>query len=75
LKLFGDTYSVVMICKEVHFDKNNTKFIASWSTKLCSIQKKIPKTKNFKFHAHMFHGFINESFCNPKYILPHATPQ
>jgi len=29
LKLFGDTYSVVMICKEVHFDKNNTKFIAS----------------------------------------------
>jgi hypothetical protein len=26
---FGGRYSFVMICKEVHFDKNNTKFIAS----------------------------------------------
>jgi hypothetical protein len=26
---FGDTYSLVMICKEIHFDKNNTKLIAS----------------------------------------------
>jgi hypothetical protein len=72
---FGDNYSLVMICKEVHFNKNNIKFIASWSTKLCNIQKKIHGTKTFKFDAHIFHGFISEYFCNPRCILPHATPQ